>query len=112
MKKLSLLRFLALFLLLQVVLAAAMSVPGLAQHDLAPAQSANPTASGAAGKDAQAKSAEFQVFKALIPTRVLVQGPAEADIELQIICLFESAPENTLHGSLVEANGKLKGLLD
>lgn len=32
--------------------------------------------------------------------------------ELQIICLFESTPGNTLHGSLAEINEKLNGLLD
>ncbi len=44
--------------------------------------------------------------------RVLAQSPAETDTDLQIICLFESVPENTLHGSLAEMNGKLKGLFD
>ncbi len=44
--------------------------------------------------------------------QVLVQSPAETNTELQIICLFQSAPENTLHGSLVEINQKLQGLLE
>jgi len=65
-----------------------------------------------ASQGAQGKPAELQVAKAPIPTRVLVQSPVETDTELQIICLFESAPENTLHGSLVEANDKLNGLLE
>jgi hypothetical protein len=43
---------------------------------------------------------------------VLVQSPAETDTDLQIICRFESVPENTLHASLIETNEKLKGLLD
>jgi len=43
---------------------------------------------------------------------VLAQSPADTKTELQVICLFRSAPENTLHGSLVETNEKLKGLLD
>ncbi len=60
----------------------------------------------------QSKLAVLQVSGAFIPTRVLVQSPVETITELQIICLFESAPENTLHGSLLEANEKLKGLLD
>jgi Cytosol aminopeptidase family, N-terminal domain len=47
-----------------------------------------------------------------IPAQVLVQSPAESATELQIICLFQSAPENTLHGSLVEINQKLQGLLE
>ena len=44
--------------------------------------------------------------------RVLIQSPADTVTELQIICLFESSPENTFHGSLVELNEKLHGLLD
>jgi hypothetical protein len=47
-----------------------------------------------------------------IPIQVLVQSPAETSTELQIICLFRSDQSNTLHGSLVELNDKLKGLLD
>ncbi|MGC2293518.1 MAG: M17 family peptidase N-terminal domain-containing protein [Candidatus Acidiferrales bacterium] len=47
-----------------------------------------------------------------IPVQVLVQSPAETTTELQIICVFQSAPENTLHGSLVEINQKLQGLLE
>jgi hypothetical protein len=50
------------------------------------------------------KPAVHQVSGAFIPTRVLVQSAVETVTELQIICLFESAPENTLHGSLLEAN--------
>lgn len=47
-----------------------------------------------------------------LPVRVLVQSPAETKTELQIICLFRSSPQNTLHGSLIETNAKLHGLLD
>ncbi len=47
-----------------------------------------------------------------IPIEVLVQGPADTVTDLQVICLFRSSPENTLHGSLIETNEKLKGLLD
>ena len=46
------------------------------------------------------------------PADVLVQGPADIETELQIICLFHSDPSNTLHGSLIEMNKKLQGLLD
>jgi Cytosol aminopeptidase family, N-terminal domain len=42
---------------------------------------------------------------------VLAQGPAEAKTELQIFCLFRSSAENALHGSLVEIDEKLHGLL-
>ena len=65
-----------------------------------------------AAHPATPKATELQVSNAPVPTRVLVQSPTETDTELQIICLFESAPQNTLHGSLVEANDKLKGLLE
>jgi hypothetical protein len=43
---------------------------------------------------------------------VLVQSPAETKTNLQIFCLFRSTPENSLHGSLIEINEKLHGLLD
>ncbi|MGA7225794.1 MAG: M17 family peptidase N-terminal domain-containing protein [Candidatus Acidiferrales bacterium] len=58
------------------------------------------------------KIAAFQARRAAIPVQVLVQSPAETTTELQIICLFQSAPENTPHGSLVEINQKLQGLLE
>jgi hypothetical protein len=43
---------------------------------------------------------------------VLVESPAGTQTELQIICLFRSSPKNTLHGSLLETNTELRGLLD
>jgi Cytosol aminopeptidase family, N-terminal domain len=58
------------------------------------------------------KVAMLQGRSTSVTTQVLLQSPAVTDTELQIICLFESAPENTLHGSLAEINGKLQGLLD
>jgi hypothetical protein len=54
----------------------------------------------------------FQARTAAFPVQVLVQNPADTTTELQIICLFASAPENALHGSLVEINQKLQGLLE
>lgn len=60
---------------------------------------------------AQSTPNEGNVVAAPVQFNVLVQSPAETSTDLQIICLFESAPQNTLHGSLVEANDKLKGLL-
>ena len=112
MAKSSFFRFFAVFLLAMLLLTAATSISGLMQHALAQAPRAALIPSEAARQAAQAKPAEFQVSNAPTPPRVLVQSPAETDTELQIICLFESAPENTLHGSLVEINEKLKGLLD
>jgi hypothetical protein len=47
-----------------------------------------------------------------LPVKVLMQSPADTQTDLQIICLFRSSPENTLHGSLMETNEKLHGLLD
>jgi hypothetical protein len=58
------------------------------------------------------KVAMLQGRGSSITTQVLLQSPAGTDTELQIICLFESTPENTLHGSLAEVNEKLQGLLD
>jgi|SRR5271163_2036156 len=101
-------RVFAVFLLAALALAATTSISGLMQHAKAQA----PTSALMPSEAAQAKPAEFQVSNAPIPTRVLVQSPAETGAELQIIGLFESAPENTLHGSLTEMNEKLKGLLD
>jgi hypothetical protein len=49
---------------------------------------------------------------AIVKTQVLVQSPADTETELQIICLFQSAAENTLHGSLIETNEKLGGFLN
>ncbi len=47
-----------------------------------------------------------------MPIRVLVQSPADTTTDLQVICLFRSSPLNQLHGSLIETNEKLNGLLD
>ena len=58
------------------------------------------------------KVAMLQGRSSSITTQVLLQSPAGTDTELQIICLFESTPENTLHGSLAEVNEKLQDLLD
>jgi hypothetical protein len=44
--------------------------------------------------------------------QVLAQSPADTNTDLQVICLFRSSPANTLHGSLLEMNEKLRGLLD
>lgn len=46
------------------------------------------------------------------PIEVLVKGPADTETELQVFCLFQSDPANTLHGSLSEMNRNLHGLLD
>ncbi len=58
------------------------------------------------------KPTALRVANSPIPMFVLVQSPAETRTELQIICLFRSEPSNPLHGSLLEMNEKLKGLLD
>jgi Cytosol aminopeptidase family, N-terminal domain len=61
---------------------------------------------------AQTPSAPIDVPNAPVPVQILAQSPADTKTDLQVICLFRSSPENTLHGSLVEINEKLKGLLD
>jgi hypothetical protein len=96
MKKSSIPRFLALFTM--------TFIPQLLYNPQAQAQ----TPGGAS----LSKTATLQIRSSSITTRVLLQSPAGTDTELQIICLFESTPENTLHGSLAEVNEKLQGLLD
>src|SRR5580658_5213401 len=59
-----------------------------------------------------AQSAPIDIPGAPIPIQILAQSPADTTTELQVICLFRSSPVNTLHGSLTEANEKLKGLLE
>ncbi len=46
-----------------------------------------------------------------LPVKVLAQSPAETKTELQIICLFQPAPGNTLQGALAETDERLHGLL-
>lgn len=46
-----------------------------------------------------------------LQVKVLAQSPAETTTDLQIFCLFRSLPQNTLHGSLIETDQKLHGLL-
>jgi cytosol aminopeptidase family protein len=48
----------------------------------------------------------------ILKVNVLVQSPGETKTDLQIFCLFRSSPTNPLHGSLIEINEKLHGLLD
>ncbi|HMD06686.1 MAG TPA: M17 family peptidase N-terminal domain-containing protein [Candidatus Acidoferrum sp.] len=112
MKTLSIFRSFTFVPLSLLALAATTSVRVLTEHGLSREKTDQLTASQANGQAARAKPKELQVSNAPIPTRVLVQSPVETDTELQIICLFESSPENTLHGSLAEINEKLKGLLD
>jgi hypothetical protein len=59
-----------------------------------------------------AQPAVVDIPNAPVPMQVLTQSPAETTTDLQVICLFRSSPMNTLHGSLIETNEKLKGLLD
>jgi Cytosol aminopeptidase family, N-terminal domain len=81
-------------------------VVGLLYGSVSTAQTA------ATANAAASKAKDIPIQGAPIPIRVLVQSPAETVTDLQIICLFESSPENTLHGSLIELNEKLLGLLD
>jgi hypothetical protein len=63
-------------------------------------------------KSSATKSAQAGLGLPVLPVTVLVQSPAETKTDLQIICLFLSSPANQLHGSLIETNEKLHGLLD
>jgi hypothetical protein len=110
-KRFSVLRILVLALM-PSILGAVFGAVELSKKELRQAQAANLTVRGARSQGAPSRPAELQISNAPIATRVLVESPAETDAELQIICLFQSAPGNTLHGSLVEINEKLKGLLD
>jgi hypothetical protein len=60
---------------------------------------------------AHAKPVEIEIRNGPVPIRVLAQSPADTAAELQVICLFQSDPSNTLHGSLTEIDERLKGLL-
>jgi hypothetical protein len=62
--------------------------------------------------NAQTPPAPITIPDAPIPIQILAESPADTTTDLQVICLFRSSPENTLHGSLLEINEKLKGLLD
>jgi hypothetical protein len=61
---------------------------------------------------AQTQPAAIDIPNAPIPIQVLALSPADTNADLQVICLFRSSPVNTLHGSLLETNEKLNGLLD
>lgn len=79
---------------------------------LSATQSRMAHAQSSASPSGIAAPTEIKISNGPIPIRVLVQSPADSATDLQIICLFASTPENTLHGSLIEMNDKLNGLLD
>src|ERR1035438_4638946 len=79
----------------------ATSLAGLVLAGPVPAQSQ------AARLSPQARPTEIQIPNGPLPIRVLVQSPADTVTALQVICLFQSSPSNTLHGSLSEINAKL-----
>ena len=87
------------------LMALAIPVAGLLLAGLAPAQPQ------AVGFPPQARPTEIQIPNGPLPIRILVQSPADTVTDLQVICLFQSSPSNTLHGSLIEINEKLNGLL-
>lgn len=74
--------------------------------------SAVPAFAQAAAPASAPKPVEIAIKDGPIPMRILVQSPADTEADLQIICLFRSDNSNTLHGSLIETNEKLQGLLD
>jgi hypothetical protein len=61
---------------------------------------------------AQTPPSAIEIARSPVAIQILVQSPAETTTDLQVICLFQSSPVNTLHGSLLEMNEKLGGLLD
>src|SRR5580658_8725218 len=58
-----------------------------------------------------AQSQVLTVSNASFPVDVLVESPAITHTDLQAICLFQSDPSHTFHGSLMEIDQKLDGLL-
>jgi Cytosol aminopeptidase family, N-terminal domain len=58
-----------------------------------------------------AESQVLTVSNASFPVDVLVESPAVTHTDLQAICLFQSDPGNTFHGSLMDIDQKLGGLL-
>ena len=66
----------------------------------------------AAASHAQNSPPRIEVPGGPMPIWVLAQSPADTSTDLQVMCPFRSSPANTLHGSLVEINEKLNGLLD
>jgi hypothetical protein len=58
-----------------------------------------------------AESQVLTVSNASFPVDVLVESPAATKTDLQAICLFQSDPSHTFHGSLMEIDQKLDGLL-
>jgi hypothetical protein len=58
-----------------------------------------------------AESQVLTVSNASFPVDVLVESPAVTNTDLQAICLFQSDPSHTFHGSLMEIDQKLGGLL-
>jgi hypothetical protein len=58
-----------------------------------------------------AEGARLPVTGAPLPMDVLVESPAAAPGELQVICLFRSEPENKLTASLALLDSKLGGAL-
>jgi len=73
---------------------------------------ARPASPARTAEPVEGKPLEIQVSRTPIPIRILVQSPADTKTDLQVICLFRSSPENTLHGALTEIDQKLRGLLD
>jgi hypothetical protein len=57
------------------------------------------------------ESQVLTVSNASFPVDVVVESPAATKTELQVICLFQSDPSHTFHGSLSEIDQKLGGLL-
>lgn len=92
------------FFRLRTLLALAISIAGRVLAGPVPAQPQ------AGGVSTLAKPAKIRIPTG--PVRVLVQSPADTVTDLQVICLFQSIPSNSLHGSLSEINGKLNGLFD
>ena len=62
-------------------------------------------------QQAPAVGTRLPIPNSILPADVLVQGPSEAPGDLQIICLFESDPDNKMLASLASMDQQLGGVL-
>ena len=98
----------SLLLILPIALAsAAMAQDPQTASSTKPA----PAAQAVQGTAATPEGTSLPVANSTLPVEVLVESPAMAAGDLQVICLFQSSPENKLAGSLVVLDQHLNGLL-
>jgi hypothetical protein len=101
-----------LALVLPVALCVALASAAIAQDpQTASSTKAAPPAQAMQGTAATPEGTTLSVANSILPIEVLVESPAMATGDLQVICLFQSLPQNKLAGSLVVLDQHLNGLL-